>query len=367
MAAGNCEISSIISTYFTTLYPTLPVQPVSDSMMSSQDRDKFLAFSEPTNELTVQPSGWSSDFPHMWSQEQVMDWIGCIVEKYKWDASTIDTAQCEMNGQQLCQLSKQDMNSIFGGLGDKLYDHLCHLRDCKDSCDVGDREYQLKFHLTDTPSDWDLICDLIKNDEIKEEIDYDDFSITMTKHKYYSGPISPASSGSCSSGLETFSLPDRDTLGSDHEMEVKSHTSSDGFSSYNKTDVNMNKRRRGRPRKLNSDNRDLLDAKRNKHSARGTHLWEFIRDILLHPDINQGLLKWEDRSEGVFKFLRSEAVAQLWGQKKKNSTMTYEKLSRAMRYYYKREILERVDGRRLVYKFGKNASGWRLGDKGIES
>lgn len=42
-------------------------------------------------------------------------------------------------------------------------------------------------------------------------------------------------------------------------------------------------------------------------------------------------MKWEDRHEGVFKFLKSEAVAQMWGQKKKNTSMTYEKLSRAMR------------------------------------
>ncbi|KAF7224731.1 ETS homologous factor isoform X1 [Nothobranchius furzeri] len=100
-----------------------------------------------------------------------------------------------------------------------------------------------------------------------------------------------------------------------------------------------------------------------KHNPRGTHLWEFIRDILLNPDRNPGLIKWEDRTEGVFRFLKSEAVAQLWGKKKNNSSMTYEKLSRAMRYYYKREILERVDGRRLVYKFGRNARGWRETEK----
>ncbi|XP_034444723.1 ETS homologous factor isoform X2 [Hippoglossus hippoglossus] len=100
-----------------------------------------------------------------------------------------------------------------------------------------------------------------------------------------------------------------------------------------------------------------------KHNPRGTHLWEFIRDILLSPERNPGLIKWEDRTEGVFRFLKSEAVAQLWGKKKNNSSMTYEKLSRAMRYYYKREILERVDGRRLVYKFGRNARGWRESEK----
>lgn len=61
-------------------------------------------------------------------------------------------------------------------------------------------------------------------------------------------------------------------------------------------------------------------------------MWEFIRDILLNPERNPGLIKWEDRTEGIFRFLKSEAVAQLWGKKKNNSSMTYEKLSRAMRY-----------------------------------
>eukprot|EP00062_Callorhinchus_milii_P025892 gi/632987386/ref/XP_007910758.1/ PREDICTED: ETS homologous factor [Callorhinchus milii] len=97
-----------------------------------------------------------------------------------------------------------------------------------------------------------------------------------------------------------------------------------------------------------------------KHTARSTHLWEFLRDILLHPGEHPGLIKWEDRADGVFRFLKSGAVAELWGRKKNNSSMTYEKLSRAMRYYYKRQILERVDGRRLVYKFGRKALGWRV-------
>uniref|UniRef100_A0A673JP38 ETS homologous factor n=1 Tax=Sinocyclocheilus rhinocerous TaxID=307959 RepID=A0A673JP38_9TELE len=122
------------------------------------------------------------------------------------------------------------------------------------------------------------------------------------------------------------------------------------------------------PYSINSTYRNLwhVDVPFQSHIStdpRGTHLWEFIRDILLNPERNPGLIKWEDRSEGVFRFLKSEAVAQLWGKKKNNSSMTYEKLSRAMRYYYKREILERVDGRRLVYKFGRNARGWRESEK----
>ena len=61
------------------------------------------------------------------------------------------------------------------------------------------------------------------------------------------------------------------------------------------------------------------------------HLWEFIRDILLEPQHCPSLMKWEDRGLGVFRFVKSDTVASMWGKKKQNPKMTYEKLSRAMR------------------------------------
>ncbi|XP_075706748.1 ETS-related transcription factor Elf-3 isoform X2 [Rhinoderma darwinii] len=346
MARENCEISSIFNNYITTLYPTVQAHAVSTGTFTNQDNDKLLTFAIPGNisELTAEICDLAQDLPHMWTQQQVLDWISYNVERNKWDAITIDLTQCEMDGQCLCQLSRENMRAKFGGLGDKLYDHLWQLKNWQtqpSSNSYGSSDYELKFHLSE---EFELCGE------------------KTTDPGYYSDPISPASSKSCGSG--SYSPQAGDSAGSDLDMEVKTSLEKDILSNYNKSDGTPNKRRRGRPRKIYSDSTDILETKKSKHSARGTHLWEFILHILLNPNLYDGLLKWEDRSEGVFKFLRSEAVAQLWGQKKKNSSMTYEKLSRAMRYYYKREILERVHGRRLVYKFGKNASGWRLGDKG---
>ncbi|XP_053313764.1 ETS-related transcription factor Elf-3 isoform X2 [Spea bombifrons] len=352
MAGGTCEISSIFNNYVNTLYPTMPAQLEATNTVPSQDTDKFLTFAtpEPSNELT-EPFRLDQDLPETWSQQQVLNWISYHVERYKWDACTMDLTQCEMDGKQLCQLSREEMNTMFGGLGDKLYEHLCQLKEWQVPELNGD--YDIKWYFPEF--DLDLIHDILRNEHnFKKESDPGYYTDHMSSDSLLSIP-----------SAESRSPHAGDSAGSDLEAEVKDHTGRDDSPSYIKTDGGPNKRRRGRPRKLNSDCRDILETKKSKHSARGTHLWEFIRDILLHPDSNQGLLKWEDRSEGVFKFLRSEAVAQLWGQKKKNANMTYEKLSRAMRYYYKREILERVDGRRLVYKFGKNSSGWRLEDKGL--
>ena len=43
------------------------------------------------------------------------------------------------------------------------------------------------------------------------------------------------------------------------------------------------------------------------------------------------MMRWENVEEGVFRIVKSEQLAGLWGQIKNNPKMTYEKLSRAMR------------------------------------
>ncbi|PVD33383.1 hypothetical protein C0Q70_04638 [Pomacea canaliculata] len=113
------------------------------------------------------------------------------------------------------------------------------------------------------------------------------------------------------------------------------------------------RRRPGRPR-VKSLPEDEERSSRDK-KVKNQHLWEFIYETLLNPLYNPQYLRWENQREGVFRFVQSEAVAQLWGSRKNNENMTYEKLSRAMRHYYKRGILERVEGRRLVYKFSRKA------------
>ena len=66
-------------------------------------------------------------------------------------------------------------------------------------------------------------------------------------------------------------------------------------------------------------------------STKGNHLWEFIRDLLKNPTHNPKVIKWEDEEDRVFRIVQSETVASMWGSKKNNPNMTYEKLSRALR------------------------------------
>ncbi|XP_065070980.1 ETS-related transcription factor Elf-4-like [Rhopilema esculentum] len=84
-------------------------------------------------------------------------------------------------------------------------------------------------------------------------------------------------------------------------------------------------------------------------------LYQFLMDLLRDEDYSPQFIEWVSRDEKVFRLVDSAAVARMWGECKNRENMTYEKMSRALRYYYENGILERVPNCRLHYRFGKVA------------
>uniref|UniRef100_A0A8C5NCW4 ETS domain-containing protein n=2 Tax=Gouania willdenowi TaxID=441366 RepID=A0A8C5NCW4_GOUWI len=86
------------------------------------------------------------------------------------------------------------------------------------------------------------------------------------------------------------------------------------------------------------------------YQRRGSlQLWQFLVALLDDPN-NAHFIAWTGRGM-EFKLIEPEEVARLWGMQKNRPAMNYDKLSRSLRYYYEKGIMQKVAGERYVYKF----------------
>ncbi|PIK47846.1 hypothetical protein BSL78_15291 [Apostichopus japonicus] len=85
-------------------------------------------------------------------------------------------------------------------------------------------------------------------------------------------------------------------------------------------------------------------------------LWDFIIQ-LLSDDTFKPYISWENREKRIFRIHDQQKIAQLWGQQKNRTNMTYEKMSRALRYYYKMGIIQKEQGQKLTYRFLQDRNG----------
>merc|ERR1712039_785970 len=98
---------------------------------------------------------------------------------------------------------------------------------------------------------------------------------------------------------------------------------------------------------------------RSGNNGCSTQLWRFLLDLLTDSR-RRSIIKWQfgpNCADGEFVMLEPEEVAKAWGETKKKPNMTYEKMGRALRYYYGGDIDPRSPTRRTR---GSHAEARRL-------
>ncbi|XP_058056546.1 DNA-binding protein D-ETS-6-like [Anopheles bellator] len=95
----------------------------------------------------------------------------------------------------------------------------------------------------------------------------------------------------------------------------------------------------------------LLNAASHRLVSQGgqIQLWQFLLEMLADSS-NAVCISWEG-TNGEFKLTDPDEVARRWGERKAKPNMNYDKLSRALRYYYDKNIMTKVQGKRYTYKF----------------
>ncbi|XP_021329597.2 uncharacterized protein isoform X2 [Danio rerio] len=82
--------------------------------------------------------------------------------------------------------------------------------------------------------------------------------------------------------------------------------------------------------------------------SRQVQLWHFLLELLGRGE--GGAITWGSEW-GEFVIRDPERLAKLWGERKGKPHMNYDKLSRALRYYYNKRILHKTKGKRFTYRF----------------
>ncbi|XP_044852855.1 Friend leukemia integration 1 transcription factor isoform X7 [Mauremys mutica] len=228
--------------------------------------------------------------PTLWTQEHVRQWLEWAIKEY--GLMEIDTSLFQnMDGKELCKMNKEDFlraTSLYNT--EVLLSHLSYLRESS------------SLLVYNTPTHTEPSSRLAA----KEDPSYD----AVRRAGWGNNMNSSLSKSPPVAGTQT---------------------------------VNKNtEQQRPQP-----DPYQILGPTSSRLANPGSgqiQLWQFLLE-LLSDSSNANCITWEG-TNGEFKMTDPDEVARRWGERKSKPNMNYDKLSRALRYYYDKNIMTKVHGKR---------------------
>lgn len=340
---------------------------------------------------------WTQKHPEHWSQNEILDWIYFVASTIDVDPTTIRGEGFQnITGPELCRMTLEDFQKRDPVNGKCFYDMFrslhkdaffyspvdidmsppsipCYESDVKQEQKQSSCPYSASLKAPEdnfiTYAQGNELRVLLGEEwydidtcvEVTDDIEKIARQIYSNRSEIGYGSsdsesVSDASEMDCSRNYRKDSV-DSEVFSEDELSQLTLSVSDNTLSS--------SKKKQGTKRSKNGDQQKPQNRGRKPGQiSKGNHLWEFIRDLLKDPKFNPHLLRWEEKETGVFRFVQSEAVAQMWGRKKNNPGMTYEKLSRAMRFcrtagYFAEVPKTGKFPKKLCFRFGAKAFGWK--------
>lgn len=310
------------------------------------------------------PGGLPPD-PRTWGREDVSQFLQYCEKEF--DLEKIDMEKFQMNGKALCFLSKNDLAERCSGAGDVIHNILqMLLRESSSQFPTSPLTPRPPGLMTPTsPSPfhghWPIL-----NSSASETFPNLSHLISQTN----SVTLSPAPSLDSASGgspkreaangpmylpphlhITTPQNPTPTTNG----LHSNGSSHSDSEDSMAASPVAPPTPTSKAPPSPSAVPTSSKEENGESPSTNGRLLWDFLQQLLNDPGQRYtSYIQWKNKETGVFKIADPAGLARLWGIQKNHLSMNYDKMSRALRYYYRVNILRKVQGERHCYQFLRN-------------
>ncbi|NXA58351.1 ETV7 factor, partial [Mohoua ochrocephala] len=259
--------------------------------------------------------------PSLWSKDDVIHWLRWAEKEYS--LRPTDESRFEMNGKALCILTKDDFRHRAPSSGDVLYEILQFIKTQRRA----------------------LVCSPLLNSSFRKAGSTEEvflLHLTLTLPGISSNPpgLSAAPAlGKSQAFLSTLLL----CLGWHQAENHPGLSLPSRFRALQESSC--------RPGAICSFPA-TLSAPVDGKIADCRLLWEYVYQLLSDRRY-EPYIRWEDKDAKVFRVVNPNGLAQLWGNHKNRMNMTYEKMSRALRHYYKLNIIKKEPGQKLLFRFLK--------------